>query len=106
MTWKPSPIRRIRSSYAYTQLMRAYRRRVPICERCRRRCTVHVHHRVPMAVDLDRWNDPTNLEGLCERCHIDEHNPPPHSGEDRGNHRPQGGSRILRVKPKGSPWTL
>lgn len=41
----------------------------PVCERCRRAFSEHLHHR-----DRDTFNrDGSNYEALCGRCHHREH---------------------------------
>ena len=49
----------------------------PLCEICDSRGlavpAVHVHHMVPIAECSARRLDPTNLQPLCEACHVEVH---------------------------------
>ena len=44
------------------------------CQRCHRAGALEVHHKVRVQ-DGGSWYDLNNLETLCRRCHIEEHNP-------------------------------
>jgi len=59
----------------WTRFRNAYLKRNPLCAECEKEGRVviaeELHHLVPIAVDPSRRLDPTNCDGLCERCHSD-----------------------------------
>lgn len=57
----------------WKRLRAAYRKRHPLCARCRRRASEHVHHKIPRRVRPDLSLSWSNLEALCAPCHGKEH---------------------------------
>ena len=56
-----------------------------LCELCKAKGltvgAVEAQHRIPMADDVTRTWDPSNLEALCRNCHRAEHTELKRSGE-------------------------
>jgi len=72
---RPSEVKRKRGTRAHKKAMRNKRAAFPICQRCSFYCATETHHVVPMAAGGS--NAAHNLEALCNRCHEEQHNPPP-----------------------------
>jgi 5-methylcytosine-specific restriction protein A len=79
---KPRPDRRASSSArgydaAWQKVRRAFLAEHPLCERCtaasRTAAATQVHHRQTIADRPDLRLNWSNLEALCEPCHIEHH---------------------------------
>lgn len=57
----------------WKRLRAEYRKRHPLCERCRRAAAAHVHHKIPRRERPELSLSWSNLEALCARCHGKEH---------------------------------
>ncbi len=99
-----SEAERIRNSSRWKRTSRLYRQVHPVCELCRSRLSVDVHHKIPLHVDPKQAFHWRNLQALCAPCHLGEHGgSAPWGGNDgargRGPHIPT----YLRKKTQALP---
>lgn len=60
---------RFYASAAWIRLRDAYRAEHPVCEKCGRALTQHVHHVKPRKTHPELALDWGNLQSLCVSCH-------------------------------------
>ena len=66
----------VRASYSYGKAMRAYRKRrkedgTYVCFNCNETIGLHIHHIVPVSVDISLADKEYNFMLACPTCHYD-----------------------------------